>query len=82
MNGILVINLRCFDEVIFVLLFNDKYVFLESLFFKLLCILVDCIGVVEFEVKFINVGFENDRNKVNFNYLMEVDGFIIVISIV
>lgn len=82
MNGILVINLRCFDEVIFVLLFNDKYVLLESLFFKLLCILVDCIGVVEFEVKFINVGFENDRNKVNFNYLMEVDGFIIVISIV
>lgn len=65
-NGNFLINVKFFDEGIFVLLMNDKYVLIDSVLFKFLCILVDCVGVVEFEVKLINVGFENDWNKVNF----------------
>lgn len=53
-------------KVVWVVLMNDKYVLIDSVLFKFLCILVDCVGVVEFEVKLINVGFENDWNKVNF----------------
>ena len=82
MNGTSVINPRRSDEVISASPSNDKHVSPESPPPKPPRILADRTGVVEFEVKLINVGSENDRNKANSNHLMEVDGPITATSTV
>lgn len=61
-NGdvVMLVKIMYFDELLIV----DKN---DSVLFKLLRILVDKKGVVEFEVKLINVGLEGDKGE--FDYL-------------
>jgi len=84
MNGTSAINARRSDEGISASPSNDtsKHVSPESPPPKPPRILADRAGVVEFEVKLINVGSENDRNKANSNHHMEVDGPITATSTV
>lgn len=82
MNGTSAINVRPSDEPISASPLNDKHVSPESPPPKPPRILADRTGVVEFEVKLINVGSENDRNKANSNHRMEVDGPITATSTV
>ena len=82
MNGTSAINARRSDEAISASPLNDKHVSPESPPPKPPRILADRTGVVEFEVKLINVGSENDRNKANSNHHMEVDGPITATSTV
>lgn len=82
MNGTSAINTRRSDEVISASPSNDKHVSPESPPPKPPRILADRTGVVEFEVKLINVGSENERNKANSNHRMEVDGPITATSTV
>lgn len=82
MNGTSAINVRRSDEPISASQLNDKNGSPESPPPKPPRILADRAGVVEFEVKLINVGSENDQNKANSNHLMEVDGPIAATSTV
>ena len=72
-NGNSSINAKSSDEGISASSMNDKHVLTDSAPPKPPRILADRAGVVEFEVKLINVGSENDRNKANSQRSMEVD---------
>lgn len=76
MNGTSAIN----DEARSASPMNDKHVSPESAPPKPPRILADRTGVVEFEVKLINVGSKNDQNKANAKQPMDVDGPITATS--
>lgn len=79
-NGTSSINVRSSDEAISASSLNDKHVVLDSAPPKPPRILADRAGVVEFEVKLINVGPENDKNKANSQKPMDLDGPITATS--
>lgn len=81
-NGTSAINVRASDEPISASPMNDKHVSPESPPPKPPRILADRTGVVEFEVKLINVGSETDQNKANSKQPMDVDGPITASSTV
>lgn len=80
MNGTSAINVRASDEPISASPMNDKHVSTEGAPPKPPRILADRTGVVEFEVKLINVGSESEQNKANSKQPMDVDGPITATS--
>ena len=81
-NGTSSINVRPSDEAISASPLSDKHGTPESAPPKPPRILADRAGVVEFEVKLINVGSKNDQNKANTKRSKDVDGPITATSTV